>query len=332
MVRLGVLAAFLACLTGCSSLGISLYPDGHFLTDQAEEVFKNAPTGVHLPRELDATVLPSHYLQPGDVLLIEPVELDTDVRFPADQKILADGTIDLSKYGRLVVAGMTLEAAEALIEQAIVASGEQATQVNVRLLEAVHRYYVLGEVASPGSYPLTGYETVLDGILAAGGLTSDAAPCRILLSRPTPPPSCRVVLPLCYREITQLGDTTTNYQLQPGDRIFVASRSCLDELMFWRASETCDHCRGCQVPCRDPGIAAFRNPISTLFSPHQDQPLRFSDETLSPPAGGSAELPAPMDLQPLPRQPLPDVDSGLKPSADGELDFEVPIPDVSKFD
>ena len=38
--------------------------------------------------------------------------------------------------------------------------------------------------------------------------------------RPTPPRSCRVVLPICYRQITQLGDTSTNYQIKPGDRIY----------------------------------------------------------------------------------------------------------------
>src|SRR5207244_3519626 len=77
-------------------------------------------------------------------------------------------------------------------------------------------YYVLGEVNAPGSFTLSGRETVLDGILAAGGLNERASRRNIILSRPTHPDSCRVVLPICYYEIVQLGDTSTNYQLAPG--------------------------------------------------------------------------------------------------------------------
>ncbi len=262
MNRVAFIAGFLLSVTGCSSLGISLAPPQSSLTTQAEEVVNRSTRQAALPRELDMNVLVSHFLQPGDVLLVEPVELDSEIRFPADQKVLADGTIDLGKFGRVIVAGLTLELAESHVERAIVNAGEKATQINVRLLEPVHRIYVLGEVASPGSYPFTGNETVLDGILAAGGLTTQANPCKVILARPTPPTSCRVALPVCYREITQLGDTTTNYQLQPGDRIFVASRSFCDDLQFWKANKTCDRCCKCQYPCPDPAIAMFANPVS----------------------------------------------------------------------
>ncbi len=237
---------------GCSSLGLSLFPTGHYLTDQSEQILKQAPKSAMIPRELNRTVMPVHYLEPGDVLLLEPVKLDSEVRLPADQRVLVDGSIDLGKFGRAVVAGMTLEEAENFVGNTIAGAGEKDAQFNIRLLESVHRFYVLGEVNSPGSYPLTGYETVLDGILAAGGLTSDAATCKILLARPTDNCSCRVTLPVCYREITQMGDATTNFQLQPGDRIFVSSRSFCEELMFWRASQTCAHCSKCQKQCPHP--------------------------------------------------------------------------------
>ncbi len=160
--------SLLVASAGCSSSGFSFSPPRHLLTDQAEAVVSRAPRHIDLPRELNETVLVAHYLQPGDVLLVEPVELDSPVRFPADQKVLADGTVDLGGYGRVIVAGLTLEAAEALIEKTIDDRDEKPAQVNVRLLDSVHRFYVLGEVASPGSYPLVGNEKVLDAIVAAG--------------------------------------------------------------------------------------------------------------------------------------------------------------------
>ena len=222
----------------------------------------NSSVGAAIPRELETSVVPTHLLQPGDVLLIEPVRFNSDVRIPADQQILIDGSIDLGGFGRVVVAGLTLEMAENLIERTIVDAGEERTQVNVRLLEPSNRFYVLGEVNSPGSYPLDGNETVLDGLLAAGGLTSSAAQCKILLARPTLPASCRITLPICYREITQLGDTTTNYQLQPGDRIFVASRSWCEELMFWNATKSCARCGNCQSACVSPEVVAYSSPMA----------------------------------------------------------------------
>ncbi len=252
------------CLTpgvGCSSLGISLFPAGHHLTKQAEEVLRRSPNAPALPRELHRTVIPVHYLEPGDTLLIETVKLDSDVRLPADQQVMTDGSIDLGGYGRVVVAGLTLEDAEGLVEQALLDEGEEKTAINIRLLDAMHRFYVLGEVNSPGSYPLTGFESVLDGILAAGGLTSDAAQCKILLARPTPSHASRVTLPICYREIAQMGDTSTNYQLQPGDRIYVASRSFFDELMFWTATDTCDRCCKRQSPSSNPESVNTVTPV-----------------------------------------------------------------------
>lgn len=250
--------------SGCSSLGLSCFPTGHYLTDQAEAVLDRASRTADIPRELDMDVMPAHYLQPGDVLLLEPVDLESDVRIPADQKVLIDGSVDLGKYGRVVVAGLTLEDAERLIEDAIVDTGEKPSQINLRLLDPVQRYYVLGEVNSPGSYPLEGQESVLDGILAAGGLTTAAAPCKVLLARPSLPSSCRVTLPVCYREITQLGDTTTNYQLRPGDRIFVATRTFCEDLMFWQATRTCGRCCKCQTACLNPNLERPINPMARV--------------------------------------------------------------------
>ena len=91
-------------------------------------------------------------------------------------------------------------------------------------------FYVLGEVNAPGAFPLSGRETVLDGIIAAGGITRAANTKKVILSRPTQPDGCRVVLPVCYDNVVQLGDTSTNYQLLPGDRIFIPSKGALDDI------------------------------------------------------------------------------------------------------
>ena len=114
----------------------------------------------------------------------------------------------------------------------------------------------MGEVNAPGSFPITGRETVLDGIVAAGGATKRASLGNVVLSRPTAPEGCRVVYPVCLQQIVQLGDTTTNYQIQPGDRIFVPSRGMLEGLLPQRCQKPAGACARPQVSCFGSGSCA----------------------------------------------------------------------------
>jgi polysaccharide export outer membrane protein len=241
----------LVSLTGCtstSSNALGLPSPQHRLLPQAK-AFRDAGPAPDGPRELAKALHPAHVLEPGDALLVTVSDLDSIIRIPADQPILPDGTIDLAKYGRPVVAGLTVPAAEAEILRQIRKVEKDASGITVRMLTRVSKvYYVLGEVNAPGVFPLTGRETALDGILAAGGLNRRASEGKIILSRPTQPEGCRVVLPICYPQIVQLGDTTTNYQLQAGDRIYVSSRSLAEDLFPWTNKPTCA-CATQQVPC-----------------------------------------------------------------------------------
>jgi polysaccharide export outer membrane protein len=134
--------------------------------------------------------------------------------------------------------------------------------------------YVLGEVNSPGAYPLTGRETVLDAIIAAGGLTDAANRAAITYVQPTPPDGCRVALPVCYNEIVQLGDTSTNYQMAPGDRIYVPSMTFCQQLhqLFHKSADPgCPPCGRGQWPC--PDVLPQHIPIRALPGVHQPEIL-----------------------------------------------------------
>lgn len=340
-----VALCLLLCCSGCSSLGLSLHPSGTTLSTEAERVLNGSRIPSGMARENAKTVLQPHALQPGDAVLIESMTEQRDLRVPPDQTVFADGTVDLGPFGRVVVAGRSLEQAEAIIEQQILHMLQQQhlncgtgrspdvapdcndIAINVRLLEPVHRFYVLGEVNTPGAYPLTGNETVLDAIVAAGGLTNSANPCKILLARPTDPGECRVTLPVCYREIVQIGNTATNYQLQPNDRIFVASRSFIDELCFWRAKKPCERCAGCNFPCRDPILHTARPlaMIEAAMIPPGSVAWRRSagDSPISPPDADSVLLPLPqVRRQPSPVPATPN-DSGIDPNPDSDVDGEL---------
>ncbi|MCC6492197.1 MAG: polysaccharide export protein [Pirellulales bacterium] len=253
--RLWIACTLLAPAAGCTTGG-SLFPNDHRLLPAAKDVA--AVTRPSDPRELCKHALEAFYVQPGDVLLLEVIDLQADVRLPADQTVMPDGTIDLGQYGRIVVAGMTIEQIEVAVTAAVQAlhPDQSIKPINVRLNVAESAvYYVLGEVNAPGAYPLIGRETVLDGICTAGGLSDRASECQIILSRPTPPNCCRIVLPVCYDRIVQLGDTTTNYQLRPGDRIYVGTRTCWEALRFWKHG--CDNCPDGARACRCTAPAAL---------------------------------------------------------------------------
>ncbi len=256
----------ICAMTGCSSTGgLGLWSPTFPLLSQAKEFAAAQPLPSSVPIEGCKSVLPHYFVEPGDELLIEPVDYRSDIEIPADQMVKIDGTIDLGGFGRIIVAGMTVEQIENLVIERIESLTGKRNAVNVQLLESnAAVYYVLGSVSSPGAYPLVGRETVLDAILRAGGLNGTASPCDIVLSRPTGPCECRVVMPICYRQITQMGDTTTNFQIQPGDRIYVGGRSLWEELAFWKQNQTCERCCNSRCVQRDPKAADYRNPICTL--------------------------------------------------------------------
>ncbi|HEY1379209.1 MAG TPA: SLBB domain-containing protein [Gemmataceae bacterium] len=249
---------------GCSALNPLAFRTGDArpLLPEAKAIRNTVPMPPPVPRELDKTVLPAYIVEPGDVLLVQPVKLDSPARMPPDQTVLPDGKIDLGEYGRVLVAGKSVEAVEAAVQAVVQAKTPDAGMINVRLVGRNSKvYYVLGQVNAPGSFPLQGRETVLDGIVAAGGLNTRASRGNIILSRPTVPDGCRVVLPVCYPQIVQLGDTTTNYQLQPGDRIYVPAADCWESIFGQDRDEKqgCTPCnrpqRGCPWNCNGPAAA-----------------------------------------------------------------------------
>jgi hypothetical protein len=70
-------------------------------------------------------------------------------------------------------------------------------------------------------FPITGNDTVLGALAQINGL-SEVSSSKMWIARPSPQPGEYQVLPIKWNEIASLGGTTTNYQLMPGDRLYVA--------------------------------------------------------------------------------------------------------------
>lgn len=75
-------------------------------------------------------------------------------------------------------------------------------------------------MTTQGKFPILGNETVLDAILAAG-LLNKSQPDKAYLVRPHPVNGQDQILKIDWDGIKNRGDTMTNYQIFPGDRIVV---------------------------------------------------------------------------------------------------------------
>lgn len=177
------------------------------------------------PRELEMASLPTYVVEPPDELevSVRPANLDVPL---TSVTVRQDGVIDLGFAGEVYVAGLTIPEVEFKIAQHLAPLAAQREirdpiQASVRLINGSQskQYYVIGTVSQQGAFPLTGSETVLDAILRAG-LRANSLPEKAYLARPHPAGGADQVLRIDWERI-KMGDTFTNYQLMPGDRVVV---------------------------------------------------------------------------------------------------------------
>ena len=139
-----------------------------------------------------------------------------------------DGRINLGIYGSVYVSGMTVNEARHAIQTHLTRFlDDPRVAVDVGAFNS-KVYYVITEGAGFGDsvsrFSVTGNETVLDAMAQINGLSRLASKSHIWIARPGPQGSkCDQILPINWDKITQDGETATNYQVLPGDRIFIAA-------------------------------------------------------------------------------------------------------------
>jgi polysaccharide biosynthesis/export protein len=162
----------------------------------------------------------------------EPQVWVTLTQLAAQQQIVGehlvapDGKVNLGTYGRVRVVGLTIEEARSLVE-AHLSQFLQDPQISLDVLGYNSKvYYVVTQGAGLGDHvvilPAKGNETVLDAIGLIQGLQA-AQSTRMWIARPGNN-DCYgdQILPVDWVAVTQRGDVATNYQLLPGDRLYVS--------------------------------------------------------------------------------------------------------------
>jgi len=153
------------------------------------------------------------------------VEMSGKQQIAGQHLVGPDGSITLGSYGSVPVVGLTLAQTKQIIEQHL-RNFLEDPEVSVDVFAYNSKvYYVITEGAGTGDgvtrFPITGNETVLDAMANING-TTEVSSKRIWIARPTPDGISEQILPVDWRGVSAMGTAGTNYQIMPGDRIFVA--------------------------------------------------------------------------------------------------------------
>jgi polysaccharide biosynthesis/export protein len=210
----------LAALPGCHGLA---------KRHEAKKVPQFGTIDPSQPAEMRKVAQSPYVIEPPDELeitAIPPLPLANASSLPF--VVQSDGSVDLGEFGEVYVYGLTLgEAEERIAAQVNDAArvkqpeNKEKYRISARLASSQSKYfYVLGTVTNQGRFKAGSNDTVLDAILQAG-LKSNSLPEKAYLVRPHALGGEDQVYKIDWFGIKDRGDTLTNYQLFPGDRVVV---------------------------------------------------------------------------------------------------------------
>lgn len=225
-------AVFLAAFAACGGCGGSSKPE--MKEGSVEELMasSNATDGVPLDstalmvEEIKTTLGPQkdeYRIGPNDVLNIivighEEVSSARDFnRGIVGTVVKKDGHIYLPIVGPVKAAGYTVEEFHQVLGDAL-KTYIVNPQLTIDVLQyASQKFYVLGEVNQPGSYPVDGDTTLLEAIGLAQGVKPEGSLDRAYMVRG------KALLPINFTNLLMRGDISRNVYMQHGDLVYIPS-------------------------------------------------------------------------------------------------------------
>jgi protein involved in polysaccharide export with SLBB domain len=146
-------------------------------------------------------------------------------RLSGEFMVVADGTVSLGPYGSVSVVGQTLDEIRVTIADHL-SDCLDNPEVSVSVFAFNSKaYYIVMQGGGMGDrlerFSCTGNETVMDALSQVNGL-SYVSSTRMWIARPDRDSQTNQILPVDWQAMTQLADVKTNYQIMPGDRLYIA--------------------------------------------------------------------------------------------------------------
>jgi polysaccharide biosynthesis/export protein len=161
-------------------------------------------------------VLKDYYIAPGDTLRIA-VWKEPDLT--AEVFVRLDGRVTVPWVGDVMAAGRTPEQLTGEVRDRLKAL-LAVPVVTVTVTQATSaRFYMLGEVARPGTYPLTNRTTALQALALSGGFREFAKRDQVLIIRDRR--GQRSSIRVNFREINAGLKLEQNVVIESGDTIIV---------------------------------------------------------------------------------------------------------------
>ena len=151
-------------------------------------------------------------------------ELSAAQRLAGQFLVGPDGTVTLGSYGNVSVVGMTLEQAKHSLEFHLSQFLENpVVSISVHSFNS-KVYYIVMQGAELGDtvyrFPVTGNDTVMDAMAQINGMQQVSSK-KMWIARPTGDQCDCQILPVDWYAVTECGSASTNFQLLPGDRLFI---------------------------------------------------------------------------------------------------------------
>jgi len=167
--------------------------------------------------------LPEYVIEPPDLLRVTVSRADGLPPVDGEFMVAPDGGVNLGTPAPISLAGCSINEARSRIRKCYHPESSVTLKVvgcNSKVYYLIHDIKGTDEVVS---IPLTGADTVLDAL--ANFRDGNLSRKNIWISRPSPTRTGVEVLNVDFKAITTKSDPTMNYQLLPGDRLFVSSKA-----------------------------------------------------------------------------------------------------------
>jgi len=179
------------------------------------------------PAEASANRPSDYVVGPQDVLKVTVYDEPT---MSGTYRVDTDGSFQYPMLGRVAAAGMRVRDIEQTLKTKLEDGFIRRAQVTVDVDQFRSRsVFIVGEVRSPGKYPMTGQMSLIEA-LAAAGSTTPAASSEVLILRSRDAVTAQPLTPeqVDQTNVTrisladlQLGRLSENVNLKEGDTIFV---------------------------------------------------------------------------------------------------------------